>query len=592
MRTLLTKNKLPALLILFSSLCCDGFPQTKPDSAGNALIFVRNGKTISTAAAGVNIKTTKTRAELEAATRQALESLRQKRFYFARIDSIIKKDSPLNKAHEIHFHLNSGPEFDLATKITLSDSSELKQYWQRELRGEHNETAWLQRLNNVLTGLAREGHPLASFTLDSVTVQEEASNKDFRLALLHLQLDPGPVVLLDSILIRGNNITKTNVLLRELPVRPGDKFNLDEIESIPARLQRLGFLQSVSPPQLRADNRGRYLLDLAVVEGNSNFLNGVAGYNPGSGNEKGYLTGLLDLKFGNLLGTGRLVNARWEKRSRDTQELALRYREPWLAGWPLHLSGGFQQLVQDTSYVERRWDILAELPAGRRFTFFGQLVSESVTPDSLAALQLGLPESRVASVVAGLRYDSRDDLINPAAGVFYSTSLETGRKRLRPTANAARQSFSRKKILVDFEWLLPIKWPQVLSLAIHGREVTTGEPLVSITDQIRFGGATTLRGYREEQFRGSRVAWSSLEYRYLLSPQSRAFVFFDSGYYFREEQSSSPNPAITAIEETKRSYGLGVRLDTPLGLVGLDYGLGEGDDLLNGKVHVSLLNSF
>ncbi len=590
MRPLLIKNKLTALLMLSFSLLSDGLPQTKPDSTGNTLIFVRNGKPISTAAAGVNIKTAKNRAELEAATRQALESLRQNRFYFAQIDSVVRTSARKRETDEIRLYLNSGPRFELATQVHLSDSSTSIGYWQRELRGMHDETAWLARLNNVLTGLAREGHPLASFTLDSVTVQQ-GSHEDSRLALLHLQLDPGPVVRLDSILIRGNNITKTNVLLRELPVRPGDKFNLDEIESIAGRLQRLGFLQSVSPPQLRADTRGRYLLDLAVVEGNSNFLNGVAGYNPGSGNEKGYLTGLLDLKFGNLLGTGRLVNARWEKRSRDTQELALRYREPWLAGWPLHLSGGFQQLVQDTSYVERRWDLLAELPAGGRFTLFGQLLTESVSPDSLAALKLGLPESRVASVAGGLRYDSRDDLINPTAGVFYSTSLEAGRKRFRPAANAERQSFSRKKIMLDFEWLLPIKWPQVLSLAIHGREITTGEPFVSITDQIRFGGATTLRGYREEQFRGSRVAWSSLEYRYLLSRQSRAFAFFDLGYYFREEQDSSSNPAIT-IEETKRSYGLGVRLDTPLGLVGLDYGLGEGDDLLNGKVHVSLSNSF
>ncbi|MBC6951594.1 hypothetical protein DWB58_27015, partial [candidate division KSB1 bacterium] len=266
MSTLLIKIKLPALLILSFFLLSDGFPQTKPDSAGNALIFVRNGKMVSAASAGVNIKTAKTRAELETAARQALENLRQKRFYFARIDSAISIKTAKNNADVIHFYLNSGPEFDLTTQISLSDSSIPQQDWQRELRGAHDETAWLARLNNVLTGLAREGHPLAFFTVDSVTVQED-SNKNSRLALLHLKLEPGPTVRLDSILIRGNKITKANVLLRELPVMPGDKFNLDEVESIPDRLLRLGFLKSVSPPQLHVDNRGRYLLDLAVVEG-------------------------------------------------------------------------------------------------------------------------------------------------------------------------------------------------------------------------------------------------------------------------------------------------------------------------------------
>ncbi|MDZ7269800.1 MAG: BamA/TamA family outer membrane protein [candidate division KSB1 bacterium] len=473
----------------------------------------------------------------------------------------------------------------------MRDSSTSIESWQRELHGVHDETAWLARLNNVLTGLAREGHPLASFTLDSVTVPGEATKRDSRLALLHLQLDPGPVVRLDSILIRGNNITKTNVLLRELPIRPGDKFNLAEVASIPERLMRLGFLQAVAPPQLRRTSAGRYLLDLTVTEGNSNFLNGVAGYTPGSGGERGFLTGLIDLKFGNLLGTGRLVNARWEKRSRATQELALRYREPWVAGWPLHLTGGFQQLIQDTLYVERRWEVTAEIPAGQKVTLIGQLVRATVSPDSLAAVQFGLPESRVTGAAVGLRYDSRDDLRNPRSGVYYATSLETGRKRV--ARNADRQTFSRKKLFIDFEWLLPVRGPQVLSLSLRGRDVTSGEPFLAITDQVRFGGATSLRGYREEQFRGSRVAWSNLEYRYLLSRQSRAFVFLDLGYYFREEPQAGTVPQARAkVEAVKRAWGLGARVDTPLGIVGLDYGLGEGDALLNGKVHVSLVNSF
>lgn len=589
MCTLLTENKLPAFLMLSLFLLGDSFPQTKPDSTGKALVFMRNGKAISAASAGVNIQTAKSRAELEAAARQALEGLRQKRFYFARIDSIISRKTGRNNADEIHFYLNSGPAFDLAAEISLSDSSIMRQHWQRELRGVYDETGWLTRLNNVLTGLAREGHPLALFALDSVTVRE-GSNENTRQALLHFKLAAGPVVRLDSIAVHGNKVTRPNVLLRELPIEPGDEFNLEKVESIPDRLLRLGFLKAVAPPQLRRTSAGRYLLDLTVTEGNSNFLNGVAGYNPGSGEEKGFLTGLIDLKFGNLLGTGRLVNARWEKRSRATQELGLRYREPWVAGWPLHLAGGFQQLIQDTLYVERRWELTAEIPAGGRLTLIGQLQRATVSPDSLTAVQLGLPQSRVASVAAGLRYDSRDDLINPRSGVYYATSLETGRKRV--AISAGRQSFSRKKLTIDFEWLLPVRWSQVLSLALHGRQVTSGEPYLAITDQVRFGGATTVRGYREEQFRGSRVAWSNLEYRYLLSRQSRAFVFLDVGYYFREEPLAGEAQGLATREAVKRSYGLGARVDTPLGIVGLDYGLGQGDDLLNGKVHVSLVNSF
>ena len=47
-----------------------------------------------------------------------------------------------------------------------------------------------------------------------------------------------------------------------------------------------------------------------------------------------------------------------------------------------------------------------------------------------------------------------------------------------------------------------------------------------------------------------------------------------------------------AIQDWKVGYGIGLRLETRLGLFGIDYGLGEGDRLSNGKVHIRLINEF
>ncbi len=147
---------------------------------------------------------------------------------------------------------------------------------------------------------------------------------------------------------------------------------------------------------------------------------------------------------------------------------------------------------------------------------------------------------------------------------------------------------------MDLHWLLPAFGSQVLSLAVHGRQVkSNAPPEILVTDQFRFGGATTLRGYREEQFRGSRVAWSNIEYRYLLSRRTRAFVFFDAGYYSGFEYiNAATSPQLNPVENNVYAWGFGARVDTPLGIIGVDYGLGQGDPLTNGKVHVSLVNSF
>jgi outer membrane protein insertion porin family len=533
-------------------------------------------------------------ADFETMFRRVLGNLQTRGFYFAQIDSITRDDSARLNTVEARVYLSSNAKVQFAPVVKITDSTayfavsrENPNVW----RGKIDEAKLQQRLTERLEAFAKRGYPLAYFYIDSVVMATNEAHE--AMAIIHLQFDPGPAVRIDSIAVRGNKLTKRAVLVRELPVLAGELFNFDKVQSVPERLMRLGYLQSVAPPQLALDARGRYLLDIAIVEGNSNWLNGVAGYNPGEGTQKGFVSGLIDVKFGNLLGTGRQINARWEKRSRETQELALRYREPWVLGYPVHLAGGFQQLIQDTTYVERRWEFAAELPLGQNFTASGHVAKESISPDSLARLRFNLPRSSVTSVGATLRYDSTDDPINPRRGVFYTTTVETGRKTTDQVIGVEGKKFSRDKILVDLHWLLPTFGQQVLSLALHGRQVkSNAPPEILVTDQFRFGGATTLRGYREEQFRGSRVAWSNVEYRYLLSRRTRAFLFFDAGYYSGFEYVNTVSPQLNQVENNVYAWGLGARIDTPLGIVGVDYGLGEGDALTNGKVHVSLVNSF
>jgi len=513
-----------------------------------------------------------------------LEVLRSQGYFFARVDSVaFSRENKNNETAQGSAFINEGRQWRLQMIGDNPREEKLSVLWRESIRRPIAEMQFLENANRLLRESAHRGYPLAALSFDSASLDRESS-----VAFLHTHFDAGPFVTIDSIHVRGNRITKREVIIRELPLRQGAIFQFDKVEEIQSRLMRLGFFRSVAPPQLLRDRHGRYVLDIEVVEGSANTFNGVAGYNPGIGNQKGYLTGLIDLNFGNLFGTSRQFGARWEKRSSDTQELALRYREPWLLGYPFHLAGQFQQLVQDTIYVERQVELSVEWPASPRITITGSLSQQSVSPDSLASERLLLPKSRVLSAAFGIAYNSLDDLLNPRHGVAYRTTIESGRKNISSLREIPSSAIHRQRLTVDLQIVVPIptgRDAQVLSIALHGRQVTSGEQFVSITDEFRLGGATTLRGYREEQFRGSRVAWSNIEYRYLLGPRSRAFVFADLGYFFKQT-------AETQLEKFKSAFGLGARMETPLGVVGVDYGLGEGDGLLAGKVHVSLVNRF
>jgi outer membrane protein insertion porin family len=109
------------------------------------------------------------------------------------------------------------------------------------------------------------------------------------------------------------------------------------------------------------------------------------------------------------------------------------------------------------------------------------------------------------------------------------------------------------------------------------------------SDLFRLGGAATLRGYREGQFSGSRLVWMNLEYRFLVAPRSFFYGFVDAGYILQPDIVTAH---LTASEQSKIGYGIGVRMDSALGLIGVSFALGEGDTFSTSKIHIRLINEF
>ncbi|KAA0246536.1 MAG: hypothetical protein EDM72_04905, partial [Chlorobiota bacterium] len=99
----------------------------------------------------------------------------------------------------------------------------------------------------------------------------------------------------------------------------------------------------------------------------------------------------------------------------------------------------------------------------------------------------------------------------------------------------------------------------------------------------------TVRGYREEQFLASRIAWSNLEYRLMMTQRSYAFLFLDAGYYFLDADLER---GILQQEDYIFGYGLGITLETAIGLLGVSFALAEGETFSEGKIHFGIVNEF
>lgn len=513
-------------------------------------------------------------------------------FYLARIDSVRMHVSPDSGAVDLSFWLDEGEPIRVGrVEIVGVEESRLREMdalLETRSGNIFDEIILEQDVERILVFLENRGHPLGRVGIESLDFRMEDGHPKMDVIL---RIEEGPFVTFGAVRIEGNALTKERVILREIRLKPGSPYRHEDVVSVRQKLMALGYFKEAAEPEVNFMGN-RAVVRIKITEGNANTLDGVVGYTPPkSERERGYFTGRLEFSFKNLLGTGRFLEAYWEKKDAFSQAMRFGYEEPWLMGWPLHLGGRYRQEIRDTTYVERDWRFSIRYVPWPSLSLALEGGRKEILPDSSGSVLHRLAQTRSWFFALGIDYNTLDDPLNPRKGVRYRTSLTAGRKRnigpeFLTTQEGWRRTVSSRRVEVDAEAVLPTFGRQVFYAGLHGIEVKTGDAFIPLSDQVRFGGARTLRGYTEDAFRGTLVAWVNCEYRYLISRRSRAFLFVDGGMYQRREE------ALGFVRGTKIGYGFGIRLETRLGLVGVDFGLGEGDSLMRGKVHVGLVNWF
>ena len=460
------------------------------------------------------------------------------------------------------------------------------------LKGEiFNQYEIVSLINNILTDLENEGFPFAAIKIQSVFLYNDSTDDD-NLADLYLVLSEGKKSTIDKIEVAGNTSTKDYVVTRELRIELGEVYSQAKVEDIPQRLNKLRFFDPVPVPgfYLDADNSG--VLQINVKDRNTNNFDGVIGYiPPQNDNETGYVMGMVNVTLRNIFGTGRAAAISWEKLTRISQELELKYLEPWLFGYPFNLNARLFQRIQDSSYVQRIIGGGLEYLATEDISANAFVLAEQVIPTVREIPVFTVYNSSSITTGIGLKIDMRDDPIATLSGFIFENSYSYSKKTINGppeyVTEATQTDINLQRITAGFGAFFQIFPRNVIALRVHGEELNG--PFFEQSDLWRFGGTKTVRGYREEQFLASRCAWTNLEYRLMLSPRTYTFVFFDSGYYLLE---AIPEIGIQRGEDFIFGYGLGIALDTAIGLLGVSFAFADGDSFSEGKIHFGIVNEF
>ncbi len=446
-------------------------------------------------------------------------------------------------------------------------------------------------IDKTLTEYENAGYPFAKVIISGIELISDSTYQD-NYASIYLKIDKGIQSKIDKIEISGNNSTKDYVIIRELRLGTGELYSQEKIEELPKRLNRLRFFEPVAQPSFYFNSKNEGVLQIEVKEKNTNSFDGILGYIPAGKNEQsGYVTGLVNISLRNLFGTGRAAAIRWNKYNRNSQELDLKYLEPWFLSFPVNINFNLYQKIQDSTYVQRKFEAAVEYLATEDISASVFASTESVIPTERTIPVFTVFNSSYLNTGLSLKIDTRDDPYAPTSGVIFINSYSFSRKKINGPneyiSPSTITSVNLQRISVTFNFYYSIFTRQVIAISVNGRELRG--PSFENSDLFRLGGNNSLRGYREEQFLGSRVLWSNLEYRFLFASRTYGFAFFDTGYYLQAEDLEKNIPK---QEDFLYGFGFGLNLETALGVLKVSYALGEGDTFSEGKIHFGIVNEF
>ncbi len=414
--------------------------------------------------------------------------------------------------------------------------------------------SYLETLLDVYTS---SGFLFAQVVLDSLWLADNALG-------VELKMYEGRECRFSRYRFLGNTATREQTLLKISRLTQERTYTPAILDQAAATIARKSYIQSCTITPLDANT-----LQIEVKEGKMSSISALLGL---SSAHSSTITGYVNLEFMNLYGTDRSLAFHWQQLKKDRSSVELAYHEAGPLRYPVSGDISLYREEVDSTYIKSNANLqLYYYTAAHDWGLSAswEQYSPGTRDDALA-----IERATYRTIGAFWRYNNTDHSYNPTRGqsteVHYYTRISNLQGKSTP-----RQGAEASVILYH-----PINSRTVVSTGIHGKVLEN--KALSAFDYFYLGGNKNLRGFVEDAFFGYRLGWINAELRYLLSRNSRGFVFVD--YAVVQNQNYSYYDLV--------GTGVGLRLQTRLGLLGIDYGIGYHDGTirnpLDGILHVGI----
>ena len=509
-----------------------------------------------------------------------------KGYILSSIDTLVYLPNEL----KVSFYL--GPKFGKANlKLTDDDIS----FFRRYMHINENFFTGLQFTPNQISStlkqmqrtLENNGYPFGKVFLDSVVI-----DKDNLTA--KLVVEKNQFFKWTDIHIKGDSSVSKVFLSNIIRIKPGDKYNEDDLKQITKRLKQINFLKEIKPHEVLFTKNGAELF-LYVKSNPISSINGVVGLqqptnSANNATGKVNLTGDIALKLLNVVKRGELLEFNWKSIQAQTQSMKAKLNYPFIFKTPFGIDAQFNLYKRDTSYLEIKSTIGVQyfLRGGNYFKVFYQNYTSNVLSggnNNPQFVHLGSVSSNNYGL-AILRKQV-DYVPNPSRGFILNSEFAVGNRKshLNDTSELIISNTFRGELSLEF--FIPIAKRHVIRLANQSEFYYA--PTIYQNELFRFGGLTTQRGFNEEELFATTKSMFSFEYRFLVDQNSRAFVFYDQSWY-------ENNATNKYYKDSPFGFGAGFSFGTNLGIFSISYALGKQMDnpilVKNGKVHFGYIAYF
>ena len=439
-------------------------------------------------------------------------------------------------------------------------------------------------LREILTALTEEGYLAARASLMSIQPEDQGY-------AVRIDVGRGPLTRITDIRLDGDIRTKPGFVRQLTGLTRGHPASGVDLDDIRSSILRGGFHRHVGRPgfELTSDSTAHILVPVSPRSPGSFDM--VMGFLPAKDGSSSQLIGNGHIELLNAFGFGRVFGARISRLPGQASSVRLNAEDPMFLGLPVRLAGSFDGYQEDSTYSKISLGMGASLRIEKGSEIGVRYSRESTRPGQSGSNLLSGLQSVASSSVnfwgVEIRFQKVDNPAQPRRGMTFESLLQRGIRTssrrivvvgdtLRIASNDVQERLTMKTRVYQ-----PIKGRLSIVAGVDLGIIRSDD--LDESELFLIGGASSLRGYDENRFRGKTVARSLLEARAFIDEVSYGFVFLDLGFVDRPTSEGEAN-----LEEWYPGFGFGFVMDTSLGPVSISYAMNSEDPLSQGRVHIGM----